>query len=259
MNILKNTTLAILAISFAFPASVFANQDTPEEQLRKAMGTAQSTFNELQQAGTEFYLDRSKKQKVDLSDLKINRNGSIKIYAVTPFDPELRTRLGLYQSLRIDQNGQVGITLEVLKDGGNALSSFPVRAIKSVKINGKDAKSIRIQFTQTIQAAVSIAKNQIQLGRKSESKVNSLFARLMNVLIPESNAGVMNVIGGTIVGIYAVLTFALAAFVLQLIIKNWNDWIYGRNYVVGIFSVATMVGSVLCGIFAYGQFKKASK
>lgn len=192
MNLISKILCPILSINLILPVSVFAqSQNNIENQARKAEKAGIHAVLELKKAGTEFYLDTEKKNATDLTNLRPNKNGSIRFYTITPYDRQLNTRVAVAQTIQIRKNGQIGMTVEILKNEPKKLTSYPIRAIKSIEFGKTDACSVRIQFTRTIQAALAIAQNQMNLGKKESGKMEKFATSLSNFLMPSATAGVI--------------------------------------------------------------------
>jgi hypothetical protein len=205
MKTLTKLTSSLLILNLLLPPSVFA-QGSKERSIdiNKAQKAAATALNDLQRAGTEFYTDAAKKHPLNLMDLRLNQKGATKIYAVTPYDRELRSSVGVSQTIQATQDGNLKLTLEILKNESKGLTSFPVRALKTITLDTKNTADSKIKLNRTIQAALAVAKNQMSLGKKNNSAIEKLFAKIADSLIPSANAGTLKIIGGVIVGIFAI-------------------------------------------------------
>jgi len=194
MKIITKVVTPLLSLSLLLPPSVFANtNDEIRGQMHQADRAATQALNELQHAGTEFYLDAQKKKPVDPRELISNsKNAAFKIYAVAPFDRELNTRVAFAQSFKITEDGKLRLTVEILKNEARSMSSYPVRAIKTVTVYGNDANTAKAETARAIQAALNIAKNQMSLSANRTSGLQMFASKALNLFFPSANAGILS-------------------------------------------------------------------
>jgi len=246
MLFFSRLTSLLAILNLALPLNTFADGvDRLQVELKKSERKASSTLIQLQRSGTEFYSDRTKQKAIDLRDLQPNAEGRIKIFALTPYDSELKTSVGISESVQINSDGTIKLTLEILKNEPKELKQFPIRAIKSVTFNTKDASATRIKFTQTIQAAMSIAKNQLLTKKTKENSLQKFASKISETLVPSANANAMSVAAGTIAATGAVLMIASGSYLLKIAYKEGNPVLMSRNgalKIVGIILVASGVG-----------------
>jgi len=250
MNKLTKLTSPLLILNLLLPPSVFAS-DTNNHRPNpaKAQKAAASALNDLQRAGTEFYTDAAKKHPLNMMDLRLNSKGAAKLYAVTPYDRELNGSVGVAETIQANQDGSLKLTVEILKNESKGLTSFPVRALKSVNITSQDASDAKIKLSRAIQAALSVAKNQMSLGMKNKSAIEKLFAKISESLMPSANAGTLRIIGGVIMGIFAI---AMIVGGVGLVVEGAKGG--GFINIGGFFEVlgvAIIAGGVGLGYMSY--------
>lgn len=254
MNIVSRIASPLLTLSLLFPPSIFA-QPSIEAQLRNSERSATQAMNQMQRAGTEFYLDAAKTKAVDLRDLSLNKKGTVKVYAVAPYDAELKTRVGIAESMKISNNGKLTLTIEILKNESKGLVSYPVRAIKTVTFADQDAATAKIKYTQTIKAALEIAKNQLELSKKSPNMVEKFASKMGEIFFPSANASAFGITGGIIAGLASAVLLLVGGKLVAEGRDNGGGFI-NISALFTLLGVLLIVGGVGLGILSYQSFRK---
>jgi hypothetical protein len=206
MNIINQLLSPILIISLTLPVSGFAQSNANHrDQAQQANRYANQTIQELQHQGTEFYLDAAKKQPINPRDLISLKGNAIKLFAVAPYDRALNARIAFSQTLRITEDGNMKLTVEILKNESSGLKAYPIRAIKTVTIYGNNASTAKIETSRAIQAALKIAQNQMSTAAMKKSTMENLASKIMESVFPSAHAGFFSVISHLIMVVAGVI------------------------------------------------------
>jgi hypothetical protein len=149
------------------------------------------------------------------------------------------------------------MTVEILKNEPKKLTSYPIRAIKNIEFGKTDAASVRIQFTRTIQAALAIAQNQMNLGKKESGKMEKFATSLSNFLMPSATAGVITKTVSIITGAFGagMLIFGGWMFIggIGLFFDKQADVAEAFNFVFGSL---TLIGGAALSYVAVDFWNK---
>jgi len=199
MKLIKKTMSTLAILNLILPMSSYSQTNTNlRVNANEANQLANQAFQELQHSGTEFYLDSAKQKPINPRDFLNGKNLPGKIYAVSPYDRALRTRVAFSSSYQITQNSEIKLTIEILKNETNGLKAYPIRAIKTVTLYGNDANTAKIKASQAIRAALSIAQGQMTYGMKTNNPLMQIASKTMEWLFPSAHAGLQTIIGNVI-------------------------------------------------------------
>jgi hypothetical protein len=199
MKLIKKTMSAIVIINLILPVGSFAQSAASiSNQANEANQLANHAFQELQHAGTEFYLDSTKQKQINPRDFLNGKRMTTKIYAVSPYDHALKNRIAFSESFQITQKGELKITIEILKNEAKTLKSYPIRAIKTVTLYGNNADTAKAKTAQAIRSALSIARNQMTISSKKSGSMELFAAKTMEMIFPSAHAGLISIIGNVI-------------------------------------------------------------
>ncbi len=217
MNAIKKTLLSLLVLSIAIPADVQAgNHSGIKNKILNAKSSGLHILNEIEKSGTTFYLDSTRRVELDLSEFLANRKQRVKFYGVLPYDQKLNTRIAFAQSITSHEDGSLSTTIELMKNGSERITAFPIRAIKSVKLSKEDAVNSQIKFKQAIQAAIRIAKNQIVVVDHHRSNLKKFMNSVLNSIIPTAKADSTDRAYITLLGISAAACVIHGSFTLGM-------------------------------------------
>ena len=241
-NPLNQVIPALLVFCFVLQPVAEASQPQDiRDQARKANQTALTSIQEMEKAGTEFFLDASKKKQVNPRDLFIHRNGAMKVYVLAPFDRELNTRVGFAQTFKSTDDGKLKLTIEVLRNSSHKMTSYPVRALKTVTLFGDNADQMKIETTRAIQAAMQIAKNQMDLSMKKASLLNRFANSALNLFLPSAQAGIISFTSNIIMAAAGVILIRTAFRMFEYEAKGCNGCVFDPDFVKNVIGVVLMV------------------
>ena len=258
MKIITKVVTPLLSLSLLLPPSVFATgNDDIRGQMRQADRAATQALNELQHAGTEFYLDAQKKKPVDPRELmNHSNNGSFKVYAVSPYDRELNARVSFSQSFKITEDGKLRLTIEILKNEAHNMVSYPVRAVKTVTVYGNDANTTNIETSRSIQAALNIAKNQMTLSANRANTLEKFASKALNLFFPSANAGIMS-FAKNVIMVTAGIIMVRTGF--HFLSEDGKAEISGIQYILGFMIIVMGFKLASTGLDGLTSKPKATK
>lgn len=203
MKLIKKTMSSLVIINLILPIGSFAQtnvQTNPSisKQANHANQLANHAFQELQHAGTEFYLDSTKQRPINPRDLFAGKKMSAKLYAVSPYDHALKTRVAFSEQYQVTQNGELKLTIEILRNESKSLKPYPIRAIKTVTLYGNNPDTAKLKTAQAIRSALSIAQGQMTVSSNHKNILQHLANQTLNLFFPSAHAGIFSIIGNVI-------------------------------------------------------------